>query len=704
MMANLKVFSLFKTKNYTEIFPNISILGKKVDFYLECNSYDVILPVKVRGNSKLDIFEEAVLKLIAYKTTTVEDMADILCLTPDLINFITIRLQEVGLLEDNGRDLTEKGKEYIHINKEITDESNIEYAHAKVFVLNQTGEILPYIQKGELIFDTIEDINGSFLTVEYGTVGNPIKINGKILQQSKNIKRKGMLQSSSIRVAIDRYNRIVQENLKFDLIEYVNEWAIDNNLSDDVYFHMQAVVQNGNTDEILVSDGLVVNIDFVNDYIKKNHSDFISIVKEKATKNIIQDNENKIGENRGVILNSKYKELRSLLSRINSFSHIYEYLENEEGAKEEGSNSFATQDENQMIQAEQKKFLLNCYSAFEWSLYYYDLKYPLDKNIKSVIENQSVLQNTNTLLQMLEKIGIKNPKKYENLFSSLDSNRIKRMLKTNTPELRVALSLAIVSSIYNDQCEFRKLVNKRPGLFRVLSNLLSEHGDLAHQTFTNEVNKKRNKEIYELLIDFVTILQADYNFSENGNKNNRETYEVSQERLNAEVSLSKKLGALYYYNLLPKTIKEEWILVSPNKIDYPVTAEYFDILYRIMQDTLYYLLKDIRKNPQLTKMELLDKLKRNGIISNSFNTVNEIFVKQILINENGTLGANALVYLYYQEDELLSKLKKVNFIETVEKLIQLRRHGNNVALTLNTQILNNIRDNMLDIVKLIGGN
>ena len=123
-----------------------------------------------------------------------------------------------------------------------------------------------------------------------------------------------------------------------------------------------------------------------------------------------------------------------------------------------------------------------------------------------------------------------------------------------------------------------------------------------------------------------------------------------------------------------------------------------------MQDTLYYLLKDIRKNPQLSKMELLDKLKKNGIVSNSFNTVNEVFVKQILMNENGTLGANALVYLYYQEDEALSKLKKTNFIKIIEKLIQLRKHGNNVALTLNTQILNDIRDDMLDIVKLIGGN
>ena len=61
-MANPKVFSLFKTKNYAECFPNISVLGKKVDFFLECSSYDVILPVKVKGDSKLDVFEEAVLK------------------------------------------------------------------------------------------------------------------------------------------------------------------------------------------------------------------------------------------------------------------------------------------------------------------------------------------------------------------------------------------------------------------------------------------------------------------------------------------------------------------------------------------------------------------------------------------------------------------------------------------------------------------
>lgn len=701
-MANPKVFSLFKTKNYAECFPNISVLGKKVDFFLECSSYDVILPVKVKGDSKLDVFEEAVLKLIAYKTTTSEDMADILCLTPDLINFIIIRLQEMDLLRDNGRDLTEQGKKYIRVDEKITDDTNVEFAQAKVFVINQTGEILPYIQKGELISDPIENMQGSLLTVEYGTVGNPIRIRGKVLRQNRGDKKKGMLQSSSLRAAIDKYNRIVRKSVNYDSIEYAQEWAIENTSSDDVYFHMQAVVQDGNIDEILVSDGLVVNIDFVNDYIKRNYPKFISVVKERATKNIIQESEDETDEETKVTPNYKYRELRSLMSRINSFSQVYDCSDNEDKSE---NDAFASRDENQMLQAEQKMFLLNCYSAFEWSLFYYDRKYPINSNISSIIENQTAFQNTNTLLQIAAKIGLVNPERYEELFCSMDSKRIKRMFKTNTPELRVALSLAIVTSVHNSQCEFRELFNKRPGLFRVLRNLFREHGDLAHQTFTNEVDKRRNKEIYDLLIDFITILQPDYDMGEsNGVKNRRVLSKISQDKLNAEVSLSKRLGALYYYNLLPETIKEEWILVSPDKVHYPEMAEYLDILYRIMQDTLYYALKDIRKNPQLCKSEILSKLKERGIVSNSFDTVNKNFITKILMSENSTLGANAMVYLYYQKDNIVDELKNANFVQLIEQLVQLRKHGNNVALSVNTQALNKIRDKMLDIVKLIGGN
>lgn len=692
MMATPKVFSLFKTNTYEQVFPKVSILGERVDFYLECSSYDIILPVKVRGENKLDIFEEAVLKFLAFKSTNTNEIADILCLTPDLINFIIIRLQEMDLLSENGSDLTEQGKRYISIDSKISDENNIDYIQAKLFVLQQTGKILPYIHKGEFLTDSVEDIQGSLLTVEYGTEGSPIRIRGKILKQDRHIKSKELLQSSDIRGALDRFNRFAANNVKYDSIGYALGWAIDNTKSDDVCFHMQAVIQNGNVDEILVSDGFLANIDFVNEYIKKFHSDFIVTVKERATRNLVDSDD---GSNIAQVKfhNKKYWELHKIISSIRDFSN--EYFEKEESAS-------LNQDENQKSQAEQKQFLLNCYSAFEWSLYYYDLQNPLNSQMKAVVENQSAFQNEKTIIQMAEKIGIYKPERFDDLFFSLDGKRMNRMYKNSSPELRTALSIAVISAANNEQCGFRDLLRVQPGLFNVLCKLNRDHGDLSHQTITFELDISGDKRIFQLLLDFIRCLQPDFDLDETSGEK-KSVMSVSQDRLNAEVSLSKKLGAMYFYNVLPESIKEEWILVSPDKVKYPDSVEYFDILYRIMQDTLFYEIRDIRKSPQLSKREIADFLRQKGISSKCFDTVNEVFVNQILMNGNATLGANAMVYLYYQNDDTLKKLQEKSFVSIIEQLVSFRKHGNNVSLSLDTRRLNEIRDNMLDIVKIIGG-
>lgn len=73
----------------------------------------------------------------------------------------------------------------------------------------------------------------------------------------------------------------------------------------------------------------------------------------------------------------------------------------------------------------------------------------MNSNVSSIVENQTAFQNANTLLQIAEKIGVVNPERYEELFYSLDSNRIKRMFRTNTREFdtsvikKVPLSLVI---------------------------------------------------------------------------------------------------------------------------------------------------------------------------------------------------------------------------------------------------------------------
>lgn len=694
MMDNLKVISLFKTKSYEDVFPRISILGEKVDFFIECSSYDVILPVKAKSESKLDLFEEAVLKFLNYKVTTDQEIADILCLTPDLINFIIIRLQEMGLLNDK-KSLTKDGEAYLNIVRNDAIEQNIEYVQAKIFVLKQTGEILPYVQCGELIGQPIENLSGRLLTVDYGTAGSPLQVKGLILSQGKGRTNVNLLDSSVIRSTIDKYNKIVQEKLNYKVIEYAKDWAIENTVSDNVYFHMQAVIQEGNIDEILVSDGLVVNVDIVKNYIKKNHSELISILKERCTKNIITDDST---ETLNLAGNSKFRELNKLMKKIKESSMIYEDKDDEEtlGLKK---------DENQALQSEQKKFLLNCYAGFEWALYYYVKKYPLNSSIRRVVESQTPVQNAAMLLEMAQKIGVRYPKNYENLFYGFDIKRVQRVFKTDTPELRVVLALAIITSVHNNESEFRSLFRRRQGLFRILNDLHKEHGDLSHQTFTSEINKTRNKEIYDLLIDSINTLEIDLNIDNSGKINqNKNVLKTSQEKLNAEVSLSKRLGATYYYNLLPEPIKEEWILIAPNKVKYPENFEYADILYRIMQDTIYYKLREIKKDVNLSKADILKALKEKSIVSNSFDTVYEKFVEKVLNNENGTLGSNTMVYLYYQQDNFITKLEEYQFVKVIEELVKLRKHGNNVSLSVNADILHSMRDSMLSIVKLIGEN
>ena len=72
------------------------------------------------------------------------------------------------------------------------------------------------------------------------------------------------------------------------------------------------------------------------------------MVKERATRNVVKEDleDNEAGQQD--IKTAKYCELKKLMNRINSFSSIF--TENEE--------CVSNQDENKMMQVNQKKFLI----------------------------------------------------------------------------------------------------------------------------------------------------------------------------------------------------------------------------------------------------------------------------------------------------------------------------------------------------------
>ncbi|WP_300276167.1 hypothetical protein [Peptacetobacter sp.] len=697
-MMDTKVFSLFKERDYSEIFENISIIGKKVDFFLECNTYDLELPTEEKFDIGLDIFEEAILKLLSLNFSDKKHIAETLCLTKDLINFIIIRLQEKKLVEGNGMDLTENGKEILCINEKNKDKKEVKFIKAKIFMLKQTKKILPYIHIGAFETELNESDREGCIFFSTENAGKIKSIKGPLLKEKKSEEEKlERLQTSTIERAINKYNRLILENEELKTIKYAHGWAINSTPSENVYFHMQAVVQDGNIDEILVSDGLIEDVDFIRKYVKNNFPGFVGNVKKNSVKNTIKsrlENDKDVERNNN---KSKYYKLESIMSEINTLSYLYT-ISNEEDA--------FNQDEMQALKSEQKNFLLKCYSAIEHSLYYYDKENKLNPTIREVIKkNKNSKRNLKLIIQMAKKIGISEPQKYENLFNFIDDKRIRKMYNTEIPDMRIALSIAVLNAADNSNCQFIKLLKKRPELFDVINKFIPKRNELSHRTKVYELDKENNRKIYELLIDFINYLQPDYKFSNNINKE-LNISSISQEKLNAEIFLANELGTMYFYRLLPKSIRNEWMIISPGRAEYPNITEYINIMYRIMGDTLFYEIKSIKKDSKLNKKQILMKLKRSGIYSKSFETVKDVYIKNVLENKNETLGANAMVYLYYQEDKKIKELEKNKFVYTIERLVYLRGHGNHtlstVLLTTDVKELDEIRDNMLRISRIIG--
>ena len=58
-MARPKVFSLFKNKQYSDLFPQIELLNTPFNIFLQCASYDIIIPTADADSLKNAIIELA---------------------------------------------------------------------------------------------------------------------------------------------------------------------------------------------------------------------------------------------------------------------------------------------------------------------------------------------------------------------------------------------------------------------------------------------------------------------------------------------------------------------------------------------------------------------------------------------------------------------------------------------------------------------
>ena len=680
-MSKPKVISLFQTEQFESRFLNVPIIGRAVDVFVECLSYDIEIPVNVLKARELDIFEEAILRMIKLKKCSANDLSSILCLEKDLVKFIVIRLVENGLLKDE-TTISQKGIELLNYQSQLKKE--VEYVYGKIFVVKQTGLVLPYIHVGEFQSEAVDDSNASTITIGFGSAGQYRTIKGKRIKCTDYEIAQKNLSANVVKKAINLFNNIAS-NRSLEQINLSNEYGLLNTQGGNVYFHMKAAVQEGNVDSLIISDGFVPNIDGMLDYFQKYHTDIVSDIKSKA---IVMDTTAEVSDH-SVNNHTKYKE-------------VYQYYESAKKHIPDIDYENASKDVRDKLNENKKQVIIDCYYAMEWVLYYYLKSHPLSEGLLGLLKKRSVHKNCETIMGLAKKIGIRNVEKYKNLFMHLDGNKIEGVFKYNSPKLYVCLPLAIAEASENSNSNVHSIVHNDSN-FLSFMNALNQNSALRHNTETDvididaaEVLRKAEKIISALLPDFIISDSVKAQSTDN----------VSQLKLIGQISLEKALGSLLYYSMT-EGLRNEWLKISPDKKGQalPDLREYIEVLYRIVQEQLK------KANSELLNKNVLSQEDaENKCASRYANQLPKSFTKVKLGNyskavkcEGSTLGAEALVYYAHIEDEYIEKLNKQGFIDLIDKIISLRGHSELLVLNETESSLNALRDKTITLSKLIGG-
>lgn len=680
-MPKPKVISLFQTEQYENRFMNVSIIGRAVDIFVECLSYDIEIPVNVTKARELDIFEEAILRMIKLKKCSAEDLSSILCLEKDLVKFIIIRLMENGLLDDE-RSISQKGLQLLSYQSELKKE--VEYMYGKIFVIKQTGLILPYIHIGEFQSESVDDSNASTITIGFGSAGQYRTIKGKRIKCTNYENAQKSLSTIVVKKAINTFNNIAA-NRAHAQISLSNEYGLINSQGGNVYFHMKAAVQEGNVDSLIISDGFVPNIDGILDYFKKFHTEIVSDIKSKA---IVMDTTADISV-RSTNSYTKYKE-------------VYHYYESAKQNIPDIDYEKASKDIRDKLNQQKKQVIINCYYAIEWSLYYHLKIHPVSESLLGLFKKRSVHINSETIMGFAKKMGLRNVEKYRNLFMHIDGNRIEGVFKYASPKLYVCLPLAIAEASENSSSCFHTVVHDDRNILYFM-NVLNQSSVLRHDTDAEaieidatEILRKTERFINALIPDFIVSDSI-----QSPSPNN-----VSQLKLIGEICLEKVLGSLLYYSM-SEGLKNEWLKVSPDKKgrNLPDLREYIEVLYRILQEEL----KKANSELIVNKMYSQDDAKNictsryTKKLPKSFEKIKLINYTKALKSEGSTLGAEALVYYSSIEDLYVDQLNKQGFVELVDRIISLRGHSDLLVLNESEASLNALRDKTITLSKLIGG-
>ena len=692
-MAKPKVFSLFHEKKYSDRFPDVPVMGVETDLFVECECWELNIPVPDFQERELNIFQESVLRLMQLRPCEADRLAEILCMPKEFVRMVLTQLNDLGYLKNNV-SVTAEGEAALARDRARSEA--VRYIQGRVFRPLGSDFWMPYVQTGDIqtTFEEVERYSQEELTIAVGTAGRRRQRRGDCIRgRQKPEPGRGkrtppaLIPQELLRTILLRFNRIM-ENQGREAIPLRSDYAIECSHGQNVYFHVKGVVPEGNVDQRLLSDGFVRSVDRLREHIRATAPESFRKIGDKAL-TAREEQE----ERREAVWDTRYPEV----------SEWWMTLARQVQSDRDSGN----RDERRETRFDGQRRIHKCYSLLEWAFCSYLRRNPLPKEKEQFLCANGSMENERFLLEMAEGLGLRGTSESHMLFDRVDQVRIDTFRRKGEPTLQLMFPLSMLEAAGNQQSTLHDLFREQPDLLHFLAVLYGARGNSSHQA-ASELRDRSIPDPWPRTRQIVRLILPDLRIETAAGGTSGGPGDVSNRRLQAQLDLEDKIGSTLYY-MLDAPVKEELLkLFGRDKgkgLSGISCSDYILSLSKIMERVLLLYVKGLRPQKGERKQEAIrtiDERYRTEVPQNLQSVKARMYTKAAENRDGSTLGAYLLRALSGGPELRVRPWIEEGILPFVSRLIELRGHGNRVDLTLSLDELEELKEKTLKLIRKLG--
>lgn len=645
------------------------IFGNPRELAWPCEMFRVTLP-KIRRdvNRKFNIFELCALKLLSYGHYEPKDLAEEMCLPPELIETILLRLFDNDAIDKHYRLLPQTLAALNKIEEE-DETASIEYETCVIFRESIGGTILPMLLNANLKSEIVSDDETSirkgkdliglhFLRAPGNTESHssraptPIEVLSAIRTMSRHSKASGstfrILSAGGISVADEsercdlRVRKVMQKNTEWRILNpFGRGWSLELEAS-----YSELLKNNADEEKSHL------------EWQKRNISGRPGTKKEKDEK--LPPAPFDTPENK-----RDYPELIAALNR--------------------------------------EEISIDVYAVLEWALYYALKRINVKEFVQMLsIESEETCRNEldDAIDALTFRWDCKDPKEKVAVKRRIPVpllNKLKTFQNDGMAEMQVVLALAILVAHVKPDFPFYRITQKHPDcLKRIMLDMKGNRDKQRH-------GKSNWSEIYgnddrDFMRDVVTTLLPSIRFPDSPpvTENREETDAAFDLRLNARIELQSAFDISTFDNmdgaLQNNLLQVEMFRQKKPSGQNPATKDDdneeidaqqgINCLYAAVQCAFRPLLSSSSASASIESAK--EKAAKNGLgaLPPHLQTVRAEMIRKTLDGNDQTLGASVIAWIMVSTNEDLRNVasKMPSILSVVDTLLVQSGHANQIRM------------------------